>query len=401
MFYLPAKLSEATQTDLQTLIDAPVTEGQHLEFKRELPANGREASAEFISDVSAFANATGGELVYGMDQDASGNASCLLPLDINPDLVTLQLQNKLDGSIEPRLPGIQVRPVAVEVGGKQGFAVVVRVPQSWMGPHRNTVDQRFYLRVGPQKRPMDVTELRARFTNNEGLALRQRNFRTERVSRLISGQTPMLLHPNPVLAFHLLPAQAVLGEMAVDVKRYLYEASHNSCMYLPVFGSSPPARCMVNLDGVFAEAPSHAVGVSSYSLFFREGFFEAALAIDHRPEKDGPTTLPAAWYEKQCVRLVAAFRSQLEELGYRTDMTAMLSLINFEGVRLGYDTFNLSLLNGRGTFDRAVSLLPDVRIPEEMEPEDALRPLFDTVWQCCGHSRSYNYTVEGKWQPLA
>ncbi len=61
---------------LQYMIDNQVSEGRDLEFKRELPGGGDEASREFLADVTAFANAQGGDIVYGMDE-ANGAAADL------------------------------------------------------------------------------------------------------------------------------------------------------------------------------------------------------------------------------------------------------------------------------------------------------------------------------------
>jgi hypothetical protein len=55
---LPYDLATATQEHLQSLIDEAVSEGSHLDFKRELPPNwDNKAKHNLTSDISAFANA--------------------------------------------------------------------------------------------------------------------------------------------------------------------------------------------------------------------------------------------------------------------------------------------------------------------------------------------------------
>ena len=73
---LPSNLAETNQAHLQALIDQGVEEGPHLDFKRQLPSDWtRDAKQAFLADVTAFANAGGGDLVYGIDEvDAVANA---------------------------------------------------------------------------------------------------------------------------------------------------------------------------------------------------------------------------------------------------------------------------------------------------------------------------------------
>ena len=42
-------------------------EGRTLDYKRTLPGSTDEEKREFLADVSSFANAAGGDIVYGID----------------------------------------------------------------------------------------------------------------------------------------------------------------------------------------------------------------------------------------------------------------------------------------------------------------------------------------------
>lgn len=72
-------------------------------------------------------------------EDGEGQASALVPQPGNRDEETRRVQDVLMNGIEPRVPGIQVH--AVQLDG--GFVVVIRVPQSWAGPHRVKTNQHF------------------------------------------------------------------------------------------------------------------------------------------------------------------------------------------------------------------------------------------------------------------
>ena len=58
--------------DLERLVQNGVAEGRTLEYKEELPGGTDDDRREFLGDVSAFANASGGDLIYGAEELPSG-----------------------------------------------------------------------------------------------------------------------------------------------------------------------------------------------------------------------------------------------------------------------------------------------------------------------------------------
>ncbi len=141
---LPRDLTTANEVHITALIDAQASEGTYLDFKRELPARDARGTNDLVADVSAFANSSGGDLVYGIDEDGEGQAAAVVPQQGNMDEEARRIQDVLMNNIEPRVPGIQVQSIAV-VGG---FVLVIRVPQSWAGPHRVKSNFQFYIREG-------------------------------------------------------------------------------------------------------------------------------------------------------------------------------------------------------------------------------------------------------------
>lgn len=49
--------------------------------------------------------------------------------------------------------------------------------------------------------------------------------------------------------------------------------------------------------------------------------------------------------------------------------------------------------------DRDVAILPEVQAGslDDDDVPTVMRPIFDAVWNACGHPRSYNYTESGVW----
>jgi predicted HTH transcriptional regulator len=66
---LPARFEDIVESHIQQLITDRVSERRSLEYKRELPTRQDESVREFLADVSSFANAAGGDLVYGIEDE--------------------------------------------------------------------------------------------------------------------------------------------------------------------------------------------------------------------------------------------------------------------------------------------------------------------------------------------
>src|SRR5438105_3890169 len=102
----------------------------------------------------------------------------IAPLDIVPDSEILKWEQVIRGAIDPRIPGIRLRAIAV----KGGHMLLIRIPRSFVGPHVVTYKKsfRFYARTSAGKYPLDVSELRSAFLAGSALGDQIRNFRVER-----------------------------------------------------------------------------------------------------------------------------------------------------------------------------------------------------------------------------
>jgi len=219
---LPRDLRPVQQSDIEKLLIDQETEGPSLDFKQSMPPNWDSSSKNsFLADVSAFANASGGDLIYGIGEDGEGRATSIEPLIGNPDALAMQLQNFLRDLVEPRIPACEVVPVQITVGDTRGFVMIIRCPKSWAGPHRVKINQHFYLREGVRTRQLDVPEIRGLFLRTESQAQHIRDFRTDRISQLLTGDVPSELIPGSIMVLHLIPTSAALGEMAVDPAQYV------------------------------------------------------------------------------------------------------------------------------------------------------------------------------------
>ncbi|MBI4830971.1 MAG: ATP-binding protein [Candidatus Lindowbacteria bacterium] len=81
---LERDLGSLQEYDLQELVQNKVPEGKNIEYKRMLPANSDDNKKEFLADVSSFANASGGHLLYGIRAE-SGIPAEIIGLKGVPD----------------------------------------------------------------------------------------------------------------------------------------------------------------------------------------------------------------------------------------------------------------------------------------------------------------------------
>lgn len=290
---LPENLLALTQADIEQLVADQTREGPHLDFKRDFPTAWNDAAKhEFLADATAFANSGGGDLIFGVEEDGQAQALAVVPQAIpNADQEIRRLQDFLLNLAEPRLPGVKIHAVQVSVAGIDGYVIVVRIPQSWAGPHRVKTNQHFFIRDGLRKRQLDVPELRSIFLRTENQARRVNDFRTERLGKILSGDAPHRLVDGPVLVAHLIPTQAALGLVQVDPVPYTNQRG------LPVLGVTG-GMARLNIDGALVVRNETPQGEThGYSQFFRNGFFESTYVLARR-NGEGRAVLPSTAYER-------------------------------------------------------------------------------------------------------
>lgn len=389
---LPSRLLDTTQADLERLVATQAQEGPHLDYKRELPAAWDEkAKHRFMADVTAFANAGGGDIVYGMDENQDAEASAIVPQVLaSADEEVRRLQDFLLNLAEPRLPGTQVQAVPVTVGDVGGHAIVIRTPESWAGPHRVKTNQHFFIRDGLRNRQLDVPEIRALFLRTESQAQRVRDFRSERLAKVLTSETPCKLQRGPHLVVHAVPTQAALGLVQLDPVPYTRRTRT-----LPMLGRYSASSVTLNFDGAYGTLPSHGATTTAYTQMFRQGYFEAVWVLVPFEDSEKPV-LPSIAYEQLTIQFLEQVRVELAASGVALDMAVFLSVVGADEVVFA----GPSDLGGGGWvpahFDRRNVLLPDVLIPADVSVGRGMRPAFDLMCQSVGLDGSPNYGEDGE-----
>lgn len=381
---LRIELNDITQENLDDLVANQIQEGTYLDFKREIPLNwDARSKQDFLSDVSSFANAFGGDIIYGIDE-VDSFASQIVPMALSSvDAEIRRMQDFLVHNIEPRIFGVDIRSIQVNSSGVDGHVVIVRIPKSWSGPHRVKTNNHFYIREGIRSRQIDVPELRAMFLGIESQLNKVKNFRHDRVGKVLIGESPCKLVDGPTILLHIVPIAAYLNSVQVDPTVYLSQRQ------LPVLHSQT-GNPSLNLDGALSIRNPSQHGTHGYSQFFRDGFFESVTVLT--PAEEG---LQPAFHslrqEQAIISLINQFRVEQELMGIVGDLIVMISITRAKNIR--FLTGESSSSGNK--FDRDVVAIPDVILSQYQTVEEGLKPLFDLLWQSVGSPKSNHYDENG------
>ncbi len=383
-------LAAVTAADIQRLVDDGVAEGRTIEFKRELPGMKDSDRKEFLADVSSFANATGGDLVYGV-AEKNGTAVAADGLAVpNVDGEVLRLDQMIRSGVSPRLIGLQIQAVP---GLANGPAIVIRIPRSWQGPHIVNYQQhfRFFSRNANGKYPMDVSDIRDAVLNAGSVEERIRNFRADRLARVVAGETPLPLDGTRIICVHAVPFASYGGAPSVD----LHRAASETSLLRPwrANGWSAPEY---NIDGVYTYVPRHDSSITgAYVQLLRNGIVEATESTLIGLHPQYPESLPSLAFARELFGFINRVTQLYKLLEVSPPIAVLVSILGSKGTQLGVSQ---SLWLSLRPIDRNVLVLPEAIIDDwSVEPEITLKPILDALWQSVGASRCLDYDENGQW----
>lgn len=265
---LPYTLNNIDAAVLEEICRQQFAESGTLDFKRSIPGRDGGGTFEIAKDVSAFANADGGDLVYGIDEKDGVAASMTPIVGESADDAERRLRQVIDASIEPRL-AVQMK--AVEVG--DGYVLILRVARSFDGPHcvRKDNQRRFALRNGTSTSDMSYDQIRTAFGRTATLGEQARNFFASRVEAIEQEKTWRPMEPGrPIAVFDFVPLSGLAGRVSIDMG-----AIDFSKFITWEDGGGSPA---VNLDGVVAHYGSDE-GLWGLTQTYRNGCVESIVVV--------------------------------------------------------------------------------------------------------------------------
>jgi predicted HTH transcriptional regulator len=173
------ELADLTLAYIEGLIRDGVREDKTIEYKRELTRDRRE----LLKDVSAFANTSGGDLIFGVEEEKGVPTQIVgLPLK-NADAEVLRLLQIIQMGLQPPLIlsslDFKIMPHS---GGTQ--VIVLRIPKSLAGPHQIRETNVFWGRHSAGTYRLDTGELRRALVSSAVLTDSAIEYRARRISRI-------------------------------------------------------------------------------------------------------------------------------------------------------------------------------------------------------------------------
>ena len=167
---------QITAEDLRVLIRNKVFEKTNLECKRNLPGKTDRYRKEYLKDASSFANASGGHLIFGIEEKNG------IPVDFPPlhesiiDGEIVRLHEMIDTGVRPRIHSLEIREVRLSA---DEYVIIARIPRSYNKPHMVAFNKssRFYSRSSKGAFQMDIDQIRAATLSSRDIVDRIRLFR--------------------------------------------------------------------------------------------------------------------------------------------------------------------------------------------------------------------------------
>lgn len=379
-----------SESDLAELIAGQVPEGLRIDYKRDLYGGSDADKREVLKDISGFANAFGGHLIVGMEEQ-NGLATGIPGIaNVNPDGIVLWFEQLARTGLEPRIQGLRIRAVPLSSGT---YCFVIRIPRSWHPPHRVSAQNsnRFWIRNSGGTHEASVDELRTLFTIGSDASHRVQQFRDERLSEITSGRSPRPLVSGGRLIIHIVPLSAVTSSSSMQVDLGKVFEQHRA--FSPISSMGPPPR--FNLEGLINERGGEQN--SGYTQIFRNGIVEATkapIAGIH----EGKKYIPSRNLEKHVFESLPNYIHGLRDLGVPTPLIVLITL---EGVKdAAYKVSSGIFHDPEPAIERDVVFLPECVINEYgdvAEYHRAVKPAFDALWNTAGYVSAQTFTADGVW----
>ena len=389
MSLLEKPLEAINQTLLEGLISGAVTESKFIEYKRELPGQPDSEKKEFLFDVSSFANAAGGDILYGIEavdglpQELVGVEKSTIDSDI------LRQEQIVRSGIAPRIPGLRMRSVDLRNGR---CVLIVRIPRTWAGPHMVTFSgsNKFYSRGSAGKYLLSVEELRTAFSLGETLGEKMKAFRLERASAILNQELSVSLPNEGKTVLHILPTVSFRPGFQVDLLKVVEERAD---LMKPMKVQHSTGGHW-NYDGLIRYGMMDRAPYS-YVQMFRNGCLEA-VECDLLRIRNNSKYFPSIAFEQEVILCGSRLLKLLEIIGVDGPYLVFLSYLGVRGYIMHVGVSGTSY--GAHPIERDNLFLQEVVIESSHnEFAPAVRPIFDQVWNACGWPQSVNYNADGAW----
>lgn len=384
-----------TGKDIQNLIDIQYKERQTMEFKKEMYGRSDGERREMLRDISSIANAYGGYLIIGIEEDDDGFPTRFHNIN-DAEIGRNRIEQSSLSSIEPRISGLKSKTIKIDTGED---VIIVFIPRSLKKPHMVTLSglNQFWIRHNDKKFPMSVEEIRDACLSVSNIWKEMKQFLYDRdieIIEEISNNAFLVIGSSPILT----------NEDIIDISNH----EINDFLIEPKDQIEGPSNLSFKNWGTADAYPIptlYGLKISYHSWIsvelFRNGYYELKIPLDLFTYQNGDKTY--IHYRKIIEFTVNYFRalaSLMELLGIEQTIVTFMSLFNVK---------ELTLKFGRKSPRLASAILEDSQWPDEnlkippkqifnlSNPDKEAKYFLDRLWNAFGftevpHFKEDKYT---------
>ena len=390
---------------LQNLINNNISESKILDYKRDKIGRKDTDKKEFLFDVSSFANAVGGNLILGIgegENEEKGFPKSIEGIDVsNIDDEKLYLEQLIYTGIEPKIFGITIH--FIELDNKNKYVIVINIPKSYSSPHMVTFNKtnKFYTRNFGGKVLLDVSELRNMFGLQQSQIQWIKNFRVDRISKIVSDDTPLPLYSNPCILIYIVPLNAYNNQNTIDLTNFdnwnnwLKTVSDIQGRDIKTQNGKYNFDGFICYGGYYSDMYNRSnMNIPSeyhspeYTQIFRNGMIEAIWSYPFfAAAKRQEYRIPGALFEEGLINAISYYLRRLNKIGIQPPLYVMLTLIRMSKFKMV-----LSQNEGTPNFDKDIIIIPETTINNYNEDiTKLLKESFDIIWNTVGQKGSIYY----------
>lgn len=375
---LPYPLNKIDAAVLDEICKQRFSESSTIDFKEELTKNSDQGKNEIAKDVCALANADGGDLVFGIKEERDGGtAESVVPLRGESfDEASRRILQALEAWVEPKIRGLQIQNIPVD----GGFAMIVRVPASFDGPHctrNNNGQRRFVVRNGTITADMNYDQLRTAFDRTASLADQARKFIAQRV--LLAQERSMWrpMKDGPIAIIEFAPLSGLAGRASSDVKAVDYSTL--------MFWDGGCSHAM-NLDGLVAYLGTDE-GLWGMTQLYRNGCMETAR-VAGGTGNDGRTGVWSDVVVEFYIKAITSILASSKKFGISGPALMQCGVLHTMNCVL--ETGPNSTYSKSMIADRPHLVFPEIWIDDvagDADAEQLLGVTKEVLWQSFGYLR--------------
>lgn len=397
-------IDKLDESEIRNLVESQkIREYIQLDYKQEAYNHNHDGAVEMLADITAMANAQGGYIIIGVEEDkseAEGTPKALIGLKSGAAEANW-IQSVCLSSIDERLSGLQVRDVPI---GNDLSCVVIEIPNSFRKPHMVVHEKHrsFRMRHGRDKSFMGMQEVRNMVLSMNAYQTSLREFIAERkdaIKETAKDKPCLLLMATPIYV-----DADKLDPLRDEMRDLLERAPGN-----PDNDSWPDAfhcgRPQPRIFGAEAGLGIHDEVVFDGVRLFRNGHFEyCSQRIATNSPADWPTT-PMPIYPYYLAVTILHFVELVKRVMLLAEVNQPLALtvhlVNCRRTYLQWWAYNhntpMIFNSGQALIWKEDTLTIDYLAVDLTNPNLLARDILDRLFAAYGSETKYNncFDMEG------